>query len=109
MGTATRRWRGLLAAAVAVEDEVAGDGALGDADGGAGGAAEGDGGGDVADGGVGDVAGVRVEVGAVDVDLSAGHGCGGGDAVEMGCVGGCRGCRASGMERRVVRWSADLA
>ena len=52
MGTATRRWRGLLAS-VAVEDEVAGDGALGDADGGAGGADEGDGGGDVADGGVG--------------------------------------------------------
>ena len=49
---------GVAVSCAAVEDEIAGDGALGDADGGAGGAAEDDGGGDVADGGVGDLGGV---------------------------------------------------
>ena len=45
---------GVAGGAVAMEDEVAGDGAFGDADDGAGGAGEGEGGGDVADGDVGD-------------------------------------------------------
>ena len=71
-----------------MEDEVAGDGALGDADGGSGGPGEGDGSEGVADGGVRDMAGVRIEMGAVDLDLSAGHSCGGGEVIEMGCVGG---------------------
>ena len=49
MGTATRRSSGLLGVAVCGEDDVAGDGAFGDADDGAGGAAEREGDGDIAD------------------------------------------------------------
>ena len=60
---------------VAVDNEVAGDRALGNLDGGAGGAAEEDGRGDIADGGVGDLGVLRCEVGSVEVDLAAGQRC----------------------------------
>ena len=80
--------QGVGGCSVAVEDEIARDAALGDADCGTIGAREDDGGECVADGGVGDMAGVRIEMGAVDLDLSARHGCGGGEVIEMGCVGG---------------------
>jgi len=69
--------------AVAMQDEVAGDGAFGNLDGGPRRAAEDDGGGGVAEGGAGDSCAVRIEVRAVDIDLSAGHSCGWGDAVEV--------------------------
>ena len=82
--------QGIGGGSVAVEDEVAGDAALGDADGGAGGAGESDGSEGVADGCVGDETSVWVEMGAVDLNFSAGHGCAGGEVVEMGCVGGRR-------------------
>src|SRR5947209_17340703 len=67
----------------AVKDKVAGNRALGHMDGGAGGAAEGDRGCDVADGGAGNMRAARIKVLAVDVDLTAGHGGGGSEALEM--------------------------
>ena len=70
-----------------MKDEVAGDGAVGDADGGAGGAAEDDRCGDVADGRVGDFGGVGVEVVAVKVNLASGHSRWRRDAVEVRRVG----------------------
>jgi len=74
--------------AAAVEDEVAGDGAFGDADGGAGGAAEGDRGGGVADGGAGEAGGEGVEMQAVNFNFASRHGRGGREAVEMRGGGG---------------------
>jgi hypothetical protein len=62
----------------AVQDEISGDGAVGDADGGVGGAAEYDGSGDVADGGAGDVGAIGSEMVTVNVDLAARHGSDGG-------------------------------
>lgn len=103
-----------------MKDEVAGDGALGDADGGTGGAAEDDGGGDVAYGGMGDLGGPGVEVVTVDVDGASWHGGDWGDPVEMWGVGlvgseegaerghglmasvdGCEGKRNLGLEAEV--------
>jgi hypothetical protein len=73
----------------AMQDQIAGDGSLWDADGGMGGTAEQERSGDVADGRSGDDGVVGFEVGAVNLDLAPGHGREGFDAVEMrcGCVG----------------------
>jgi hypothetical protein len=71
----------------AVEEDVSGDGSVGDADGGAGGAGEEDGRGDVADRGV-QRGWSGAEIGSADFYFSSGHGCGGSEAVEVGFSGG---------------------
>ncbi|WP_429633051.1 hypothetical protein [Tunturiibacter psychrotolerans] len=74
---------------VAMQDQVAGDGAFRNADGRTGWAAEEQRSGDVADGCSGNEGAARFEVRAVDVELPAGHGRERRDAVEMRrwCVG----------------------
>jgi hypothetical protein len=73
--------------AVAVEEDVARDGAVRDAEGGASGAGEEYGGGDVADRGA-RRGGSGAEVGAVYLYVSTWHDCGRGEAVEVGFGGG---------------------
>ena len=93
---------GVAGVAVAVEDEFAGDGALGDLDGGSGGAAEGDWGGDVSDGDVGEAGQFWTEVGAVNFDFSTWHGGCGQDPVEVGGLVG-----AEEREKWVHRFRRD--
>jgi hypothetical protein len=75
------------ALAVAVKDEVAGDGSLRYVDGGASGPAEYDGCEDIADAGVRNAMSAGIEMSSKDLDLSAGHGCRRHDSVQVRSVG----------------------
>jgi hypothetical protein len=96
---------GVAGGCAAVEDEIAGDRALGDADGGAGGTAECDGDSEVADGGARDVVAVRFEVLAVDVDFASGHGGEGRDAIKVRSHGVWLVVRQEGAESRHTGFS----